>query len=596
VVVRLFALLLVCACLPQLRGTCESDVDCAGGPAGSFCAEGVCQGPPRGTVETLPGGVFARSASVHVRARVDRSHGEPTARVLLGAGSVPAAREADGAFGAQVPLSLAPAGSEGTVPFAVEIKDDLGHATMLASSVVVDDRAPRVAVDAVAGTVLRGNTVAVRAVVQDLTPVTVFWTAGSAQAAAQQQADGSFVAQVDTKSAPPGTSVLDVAFTATDAVGNASTAHGSVALTRLKFSAAHRAQVSWLAISDVIWAMAITDVLIFKRDGTLLTKATTGGRAFAEIATDGSHLFFSRALDDQVCRMGSDGLIQLCCGPFSNLTGGPALLGATPIVATTGGFTTSSRLFAVVDDGGFCNPHGSLQTADFAENRPGIASTGIIYSGAAQSIVAAKFDGIAWTTRATSETSRYRGQPAFRGQLVLSSTTSATIDTFAFVDPLGAPASSPSSVQAAPFGTVVTSPTIAADGTTTVATDDRRVIALRPDGTVRWTATLAGNATAPPTHGAGNLVYVGTLSGEILALSLNDGSTVWSYPAGAPVRGPLAPGCDGLLYAGTDAAVLALVIDAPGLADSSWPRAGHDIRGSGDARRPLRSATGACLE
>jgi outer membrane protein assembly factor BamB len=143
---------------------------------------------------------------------------------------------------------------------------------------------------------------------------------------------------------------------------------------------------------------------------------------------------------------------------------------------------------------------------------------------------------------------------------------------------------------------VVTSPTIAADGTTTVATDDRRVIALRPDGTVRWTATLAGNATAPPTHGAGNLVYVGTLSGDILALSLNDGSTVWSYPAGAPVRGPLAPGCDGLLYAGTDAAVLALVIDAPGLADSSWPRAGHDIRGSGDARRPLRSATGACLE
>jgi len=152
-------------------------------------------------------------------------------------------------------------------------------------------------------------------------------------------------------------------------------------------------------------------------------------------------------------------------------------------------------------------------------------------------------------------------------------------------------------VQVAPPGAIITSPTIAADGTATVATDDRRVIALRADGSVRWTATLLANATAPPTHGAGNLVYVGTMLGDILALSLDDGSTVWSYHAGAPVRGPLAPGCDGLLYAGTDAAVLALVIDSPGLADSPWPRAGHDIRGSGDARRPLRApVTGACLE
>ena len=49
-------------------------------------------------------------------------------------------------------------------------------------------------------------------------------------------------------------------------------------------------------------------------------------------------------------------------------------------------------------------------------------------------------------------------------------------------------------------------------------------IALRPDGTVRWTTTLLSNATAPPTHGAGNIVYVGTMLGDIIALSLDDGS------------------------------------------------------------------------
>jgi outer membrane protein assembly factor BamB len=598
--VRFFLALLVCGCLPDPRGRCASDADCAGGPAGAFCAEGVCQGPPRGTVEPLPARVFARSETVHVRARIDRSHGDPTARVLLGTGAVAAAREADGALGADLPLRLAPAGSEGAVPFAVEVKDDLGHATMLASTVQVDDRAPRVTVDAASvpsAAVVRGSKVSLRVVVEDLTPVTVFWTAGSGQAAAVQQADGSFVAQVDTKSAPAGATVLDVAFTATDAVGNASTVHVAVALTRLKFSTPHKSQVVSIVVSDVIWAMATqTEVWILRRDGTSIMTAPTGGAAFPDLATDGSRLFYGRT-DNQICRMGSDGTIQLCCGPFATLNGGPTLLGTTPVVSTRGTSLTSSRLYAMTDvGGGNCQTAGSKPLADFGGTMPAVGKDGIVYSGASQAIATGAFDSISWTERATSESPRYRGQPAIRGQTVLLSTTTSNVDAYAFVDPINSPAPPPVTTQIPGGIVVLTSPTIAADGTATVATDDRRVIALRPDGTIRWTASLPDSATAPPTHGAGNLIYVGTLSGDIVALSADDGSTVWSQPAGAPVRGPLAPGCDGLLYAGTDAAVLALVIDAPGLADSTWPRAGHDIRGTSDARRPLRSANGACLE
>ena len=33
-----------------------------------------------------------------------------------------------------------------------------------------------------------------------------------------------------------------------------------------------------------------------------------------------------------------------------------------------------------------------------------------------------------------------------------------------------------------------------------------------------------------------------------------------------------------------------------GLADSPWPRVGRDNRGTGDSRRKLRDAGGACLE
>ncbi len=167
--------------------------------------------------------------------------------------------------------------------------------------------------------------------------------------------------------------------------------------------------------------------------------------------------------------------------------------------------------------------------------------------------MAARFDTLTWEAQTTSELPHYRGQPAFRrGAVLLSTGAAATIDSFAFTS---LTASTVTTTQVANVGTTITSPTIAADGTLTVATDDRHVIALRPDG-----------------------------------------STVWSWSTGAPIRGPLAPGCDGVLYAASGGTVTALVIDAAGLADSPWPKAGHDVRGTSDARRPLRSATGACLE
>src|SRR6185503_873197 len=170
---------------------------------------------------------------------------------------------------------------------------------------------------------------------------------------------------------------------------------------------------------------------------------------------------------------------------------------------------------------------------------------------------------LSWTTpQVVSQTPDYIGSPAFRGNEVLLATTGASLDTF--TTPISEP---PSSVQVATVGLTLTAPTIAADGTAVVATNDRHVIALRPDGSVRWTVTLTDKATAPPTQGAGDLIYLGTSGGDIEALKLDDGSTVWTWSAGAPVRGPLAAGCDGILYAATDDGIRALVIDAPGLAN-----------------------------
>ena len=600
-VVRILATALLCACISDPRGQCATDADCTGGAPGSFCAGGICQGPPRGSVDSFGTRTFARADTVRVVIRVERSHGAATARVIFGGGAIPALAAPGGTLAADVPLSLAPAGVEGAVPFSVELRDDLGHLAALPGSVQVDDRAPRISIDPASiptSPVLRGATVSLRVSVDDFSSVTV--------AGATRSADGSFALPVDTRTAAPGATALDVAVVATDAVGNASTAHASIPLTRLKFVARHptNGTVSSLVLSDnLIWGIVNYDeIWILRRsDGASLLRPATGGNTFPQLATDGTSLFFARSSDNQLCRMGADGLVQVCRTPGATLTSGPILQGSEPIVATTGSATFSSIFFGVLDDA-YATKTVTNKLADFASNMPAIGPDGIVYSGAAQAVATAQLNAGNWTTGiATAESSHYyRGQPAFRGGgvVLLSTGPSGALDIFAFSNPLVSPASAPTTIQAAPVGVTLLSPTIADDGTALLATDDRHLVALPADKSLppRWSILLTDQLAAPPTNGSGGVVYAGTVAGNILALSLADGSTLWKFSAGAPIHGPLAAGCDGILYAAIDGAVLALALDAPGLANSPWPMASHDVRGSGDARRPLRSATGACLE
>lgn len=576
-VVRALIAALLCACLPDPRGLCSADAECAAGAAGSFCADGVCQGPPRGTVEQIVR-AYARGETLHVRTHVVRAHGAATARVVFGGVGVDASPDPDGALGADVALSLAPASVEGAVPFSVEIKDDLGHVTALPASVVVDDLPPRLSVDAAsvpASPVLRGTKLSLRVTAEDLGAVTV--------AGGTRNADGSFAVAVDTRMAPPAAALWDVVISATDAVGNSSTVHAPVPITRLKFRATSD-PMSGLVLGDAsIFAVDNLNVIWSgsRTDGHESSRMAAGGSVFPQLATDGTQLFFART-DNQICSLAA------CKGPYATVSGGPILLSEIPIVATTGTSSFSSRFLAWAADGSI-RPTQVL--ADFGATSPAIAPDGTVFAGAIQNVASDRFDGIAWAPpQVISETSRYVGAPAFRGNSILLSTTSATVEIFAL--PISA---APISKQVATIGANLTAPTIAADGTAVVATDDRHLVALWPDNSIRWTVSLPDQSTAPPTHGAQNLIYLGTSGGEILALSLDDGSTVWSFNAGAPIRGPLAPGCDGVLYAATDSGVIALVIDAPGLASSLWPMAAHDVRGTGDSRRPTQSASG-CLE
>jgi len=615
-------LLAMLACLPSPRGQCRVDADCAGGPAGLFCADAVCQAGPLAVLEDVPRAVFSRSQLAAVRVRVLRTRGTPVLALSFSGQLLSPALEADGRFRFDVPLRFAPAGTEASVPFSVSVVDDLGHPLLLTDALEVDDLPPRISVDPAsvpASPVLRGTQVVLRVTLTDRSPSTLSYQAGTAGDAVAAQADGIFSLPIDTSAAAPAASSLAVVLTATDALNNAASTTVQLALTRLKWKAQDTptAAIIGIALSNgsvIVTQAAASALLLSRQDGAILMRPSVGAIPLGNVATDGTY-FYVAGTDEHVCKIGLDGTTRWCCGPFGLLVGGvavgplPAPQGSVAVsaIVATGNVATNDgkRLYLLRDaSDGSCDPHSSNQVANFQSATPSIGSDGTIYAGAVRAVVAAQFDGNSWgIPLVTPETTDYLGQPALRaptatGQSVLFSSKEGFLNLLAYASaPLSVPPSG-SRVQASGSSLdAATSATLAADGTAVVGTQDAQVVAIAPDGSVRWRIALPSPPTAAPTQGAGGVVYVGTQDGTLFALALTDGRVLWSFAAGSALRTPPALGCDGALYVGSDnGAVFALATDSKGLAHSPWPREGHDSRGTGDARRPLNSADGGCQE
>jgi hypothetical protein len=225
-------LVLAAGCAPDPGGSCGSDADCAGGAPGLFCAEGVCQSPPRATLVEVPTTLFARPQTATIRIRVERAHGgagAASAVLRINGSTVRGAREPDGLLRFEVPLQLAPAGVEAMVPLEISVADDLGHSIVLHCVLSVDDLAPRVFIDAdsvPSQPVSRGTVVHLRAHVFDASPVTVV-ASGSTLS---PQADGSHVLAVDTGALDPSVTSAQAGLTATDAVGHSATSSARFAI------------------------------------------------------------------------------------------------------------------------------------------------------------------------------------------------------------------------------------------------------------------------------------------------------------------------------------------------------------------------------
>ncbi len=95
------------------------------------------------------------------------------------------------------------------------------------------------------------------------------------------------------------------------------------------------------------------------------------------------------------------------------------------------------------------------------------------------------------------------------------------------------------------------SPAVSRDGDIVIGTSDFKVLAIKSDGTLRWTYRTESNVNSSPVIGNNGRVYVGSSDNRIYALD-STGALAWSYETGGPVESSPLLGNDGTVYVGSN--------------------------------------------
>jgi len=100
-------------------------------------------------------------------------------------------------------------------------------------------------------------------------------------------------------------------------------------------------------------------------------------------------------------------------------------------------------------------------------------------------------------------------------------------------------------------GDIATSPAIATDGTIYIGGWDKKLYAINPDGTLKWSYT-AGDAisSSSPAVATDGTIYFGCDDGKLYALN-PDGSFKWEYASGDQIWNCPAIAADGTVYVGS---------------------------------------------
>jgi outer membrane protein assembly factor BamB len=125
--------------------------------------------------------------------------------------------------------------------------------------------------------------------------------------------------------------------------------------------------------------------------------------------------------------------------------------------------------------------------------------------------------------------------------------------------------------QISPGGGFDSSPAIGSDGTIYVGSLNGNLYALSSTGTLRWTFTVQGAIHSSPAIGSDGTIYFGSDDTNLYAIN-SDGSQKWVFSsARGPISSSPAIGSDGTLYVGSEDGNIYAVTSEGGSVSTAWP-------------------------
>ena len=99
-------------------------------------------------------------------------------------------------------------------------------------------------------------------------------------------------------------------------------------------------------------------------------------------------------------------------------------------------------------------------------------------------------------------------------------------------------------------GSIASSPVIGTDGTIYVGSNDKKLYAVNPDGSMKWSFTTQGAITSSPAIGTDGTIYVGNNAKKLYALN-PDGTEKWGFDTQEAIGSSAVIGDDGTIYVTT---------------------------------------------
>ncbi len=316
-------------------------------------------------------------------------------------------------------------------------------------------------------------------------------------------------------------------------------------------------------------------------DGTEKWSFLTGNRILSEPAIGQDGTIYIGSFDGNLYAINSDGTEKWSLA-VGDIYGSPAIAsGGTIYVGTSDG-----ALQAVSSEGSL---QWSFSTEEQGSYSPSVGSDGTIYIGSytgGHNLYAVNPDG---TEKWSYDSGEAIETPlAINGDGTIYFGTSPRGGKFYAINSDGTLKWLYELPSDAYYNSILSGAAIAEDGTIYFSSwdsNDGYLYALNSDGTLKWEYLLDWHTYSSPAIGDDGVIYIGTsVKGSMYAVN-PDGTTNFVIAIGDNIMSSPAIGDDGTVYFGSfDGNLYAVYSSSSGLANSAWPKFGHDNKNTGSSQ------------